>query len=155
LVYGIGEAKLRDFGGQFLAAIAEHAGARGLAMDVQSAPPTRKPALSATQGPTPRQLAIFALFRQELAIEDVMHQSNLARSTVMDHLAGFIRHERPASIQTWVDDATYQRIAEVSRQVGADRLKPIFIALGESIDYDRIRIVLAHLQATQVDPTAG
>jgi ATP-dependent DNA helicase RecQ len=93
-----------------------------------------------------------ALFQQNLAIEDLMHQSNLARSTVMDYLARYISSERPASIRAWVDEETYQRVAEAVRQVGTDRLKPIFIALGEKVGYDLIRLVLAHLATSSGDP---
>ena len=36
-------------------------------------------------------------------IEDVMRQLNLARATVSDYLAEFIRTEKPRSIAEWVD----------------------------------------------------
>jgi hypothetical protein len=42
----------------------------------------------------------------------------------------------------------YQRVvAAAARQCGVERLKPIFIALGEQVSYDDIRLVLAHLSA--------
>ena len=145
LVYGVGEAKLRDFAPQFLRVIAEHGEQRGLARDVQTASPPRKS--EPAKAPSLRQHSMNALFRQELAIEDVMHQANLVRSTVTDYLANYIRSERPASIRTWVDDETYRHIAQTARQVGSDRLKPIFIALGEKVPYDTIRLVVAHLLA--------
>ena len=46
-----------------------------------------------------------------------------------------------------MEERVYQRIAETVRQINTDRLKPIFIALGEQIEYDQIRLVVAHLQA--------
>jgi hypothetical protein len=46
-----------------------------------------------------------------------------------------------------VDRTTYERVAEAARTVGTDRLKPIWLALGEAVDYDEIRLVVAHLQA--------
>jgi ATP-dependent DNA helicase RecQ len=146
LVYGIGEVKLRDFGEAVLRVINEHAKARGLAQDVQAAP-ARKPEPPDPAKRTPRQEALHVLFRKGVSVEEAMLQSGLARSTVMEHLAGFIQLERPKSLRTWVDDTTYQRIVEAARQVGSDRLKPIFIALGEKVDYALIRLVLSHLQA--------
>jgi ATP-dependent DNA helicase RecQ len=151
LVYGVGEAKLRDFAPQFLQVIAEQGKSRGLAMDVPTASQARKPELAGPKPPSMRQYAMNALFRQELAIEDVMHQSGLARSTVMDYLAGYVRMERPATIRPWVDDKTYEHVAEAARQVGTDRLKPIFVALGERVGYDQIRLVLAHLHAREAN----
>ena len=88
----------------------------------------------------------FDLFRQGLVVEDVMHQMSLSRSTVMDYLAQFIRSAKLPSISGWVPDEMYRRVAEAARQNGLDRLKPIFIALGEKVDYDTIRLVVAHLQ---------
>ncbi|HYT94705.1 MAG TPA: helix-turn-helix domain-containing protein, partial [Gemmataceae bacterium] len=66
---------------------------------------------------------------------------------IVDYLTLFIRHERPASIGPWIKDDLYQRIAAAARQVGTERLKPIFLALGEQVPYDDIRLVVAHLQA--------
>jgi hypothetical protein len=91
--------------------------------------------------------AAFALFRQGAVVEDVMHQTGRTRSTVVDYLCSFIRQERPASIRTWVDDAVHHRVAAAAREVGIDKLKPIYLALGEKIGNDEIRLVVAHLQA--------
>ncbi len=146
LVYGVGDAKLREFGAQFLQAINDHSRRRGLAQDVPEAPAARaEEGLPVT--PTARQRALFALFRQGLTVEEVMAREGLARPTVTEYLAAYIRHDRPASVARWVDEPTYQRVAEVVRQVNTDRLKPIFIALEEKVGYDQIRLVVAHLQS--------
>jgi ATP-dependent DNA helicase RecQ len=145
MVYGVGEAKLRDFGPQFLKVINNHVQGRCLTPDV-AVGPVRKVEKPTPEKLTPRQQSLFGLFRQKLVVEDVMQRTGLAKSTVTEHLAGFIRMERPASIRTWVDDTTYQRVAEMVRQLGTDRLKPIFIALGEKVDYNLIRLVVSHLQ---------
>jgi hypothetical protein len=36
-------------------------------------------------------------------------------------------------------------VAEAARQVGTERLKSIFLVLGEKIPYDAIRLVVTHL----------
>jgi ATP-dependent DNA helicase RecQ len=64
---------------------------------------------------------------------------------VLDYLAEFVRTERPKSIAPWVPEDVYHRVAAAARQVGTERLKPIFLALGEKVDYDTIRLVVAHL----------
>jgi ATP-dependent DNA helicase RecQ len=74
-----------------------------------------------------------------------MHQLKRARPTVYDYLTEYVRVERPASVQPWVLDDVYQRVAAAARQVGTERLKPIFLALGQEVDYDTIRVVVAHL----------
>ena len=53
----------------------------------------------------------------------------------------------PASVAAWVDDATYAEVADVAVRVGADRIKPVYDELGGSVDFEAIRVVLAHLRA--------
>jgi len=146
-VYGIGDAKLRDFGNHFLQAMDEHCRGRGLTRD-QAATSVRTPA--APKPPSrlnPLRDRAFDLFRQGAAIEDVMHQTNRSRATVFDYLCDFIREERGVSISAWVPEALCQRIIAAARQLGTERLKPIFIALGEQVPYDDIRAVVTHLTA--------
>jgi ATP-dependent DNA helicase RecQ len=50
-------------------------------------------------------------------------------------------------VAAWIQPDVYQRVAAAARQVGTERLKPIFIALGEQVPYDEIRVVVAHLTA--------
>jgi len=142
-IIGVGDVKLRNFGSHFLPVIAEHCRAHGLAMDVgvPSSPPPlfRESSSSSPPRANPRQVVAFDLFRKETAVEDAMKQMDLKRSTIQGYLEEYIRAERPGSISKWVPDALYQRIAAAARQVGTERLRPIFIALGEKVAYDDIR----------------
>ncbi len=157
-VYGIGDTKLRDFGPRFLDLIRGHAQAHGLLLDLAPAPaprpapgPRPAPVVERDRSrPTAAGLAV-ALFRDKAAVEDVMHQLNRARLTVMDYLAEFIRTERPASIAAWVPDDVYRRVAAAAREVGTERLKPIYLMLGEKVEYDTIRLVVTHLTGVE-DP---
>jgi ATP-dependent DNA helicase RecQ len=145
LVYGIGESKLRDFGERFLQTINEHCQDRGLTRD-QSPTPVQMPAAARPSSrSSPARIRAFELFREGAAVEDVMHQLNRARVTIVDYLCDFVREVRPPSISAWVPDGLCQRIAAAARQVGTERLKPIFIALGEQVSYDEIRLVVTHL----------
>jgi ATP-dependent DNA helicase RecQ len=150
LIYGIGDAKLREYGDRFLQAVIRHSQEHGLSTDVTLPPRPLPPRPSPKPPGEPRQLSplklrAFDLFRQGAVVEDVMHQTQRARSTITDYLAEFIRRERPADIRLWVADDIYERVAAAARQVGRGFLKPIFLALGETISYDDIRLVLAHL----------
>src|SRR5208282_2811171 len=93
----------------------------------------------------PERSLAFKLFRQASSIDDVIHWTGRAKSTVVEYLAEFIRQERPASIDPWVKKDACDQIAWAARRVGSDRLKPIFVALGETVSYDDIKLVLAHL----------
>jgi len=152
-ISGVGDFKLRQYGDKFLGIIRAYCTRKGMPQDA-SPPPAevRKPAPPPQQPEAPVKLSVrhetaFALFRDGAVVEDVMHQMNLSRTTIVDYLRVFIGQERPASIGNWVNDDIYQRVAAAARQVGTERLKPIFLALGEKISYDDIRLVVAHLQA--------
>ncbi|HMC63679.1 MAG TPA: DNA helicase RecQ [Gemmataceae bacterium] len=153
LIYGIGDAKLRDFGARFFDVIAHHCGRRQLTSDnpAASARPREEPRKASIRLNPQRQLA-FDLFRRGAAIEDVMRQTGRSRSTIMGYLAQFIREERSVSIAAWVSEEIYQRVVAAVRQVGTDRLKPIFLALGEQVPYDQIQLVVAHLAAGNTAP---
>jgi ATP-dependent DNA helicase RecQ len=145
LLYGIGDAKLREYGDRFLQIVVRFSQEHALPTDV-ALPPRPPPKPPGEPGQlTVVKVKAFDLFRQGAVIEDVMHQTERARSTINDYLAEFIRRERPPNIKQWIADDVYERVAAAARQVGRGFLKPIFLALGESISYDEIRLVLAHL----------
>jgi len=148
LIYGVGEAKLRDFGATFLKVIGDYCRQHNLRPDNPAAPPRGEPARPAARPNAQRELA-FGLFRQGAVLEDVMHQTSRSRPTVVDYLCDFIRDSRPRSVAAWVPEDHYHRVLAAARQVGTDRLKPIFIACGEKVPYDDIRLVLAHLRASE------
>jgi ATP-dependent DNA helicase RecQ len=138
-VSGVGEVKLRAYGARFLEAIREH-----IAANPAPAPQPR-PAGPSTVSAAARRQTAFALFREKTAIPDAMHQLKLARSTVSDYLTQYILAEKPADISAWVADDVYQEVAAAAKEVGAEKLKPIYLALNEQVPYDDIRLVLAHL----------
>jgi ATP-dependent DNA helicase RecQ len=155
-ISGVGDTRMSNFGARFLAAIREHCQTHNVAADVTPPPPSAplfaEPAPAAERAPaSPRvnlvQMQAFDLFRQGAVIEDVMHQTGRKRATVVDYLSDFIRAEKPESIAAWVPDTLYHRIQSTARLVGTDKLKPIFLALGEKVDYDDIRLVVAHMLA--------
>ncbi len=147
LVYGIGDAKLREYGEQFLKLITDYGDEHGVALDVHHpaahAPAAATPAASSR--PNPQRDLARELFRQGVAVDEVARRTGRSPSTVLEYLAEWIREAKPAAIDAWVAPAVYQRVASAARLVGLERLKPIFIALGEQVPYETIRLVVAHL----------
>jgi hypothetical protein len=72
-------------------------------------------------------------------------QMDRSPNTVLQYLVEFIRAEKPANVDFWVKPEVYSRVAEAAHRVGLGLLKPIFFALDETVPYDQIRIVVAHL----------
>ena len=144
LIYGIGDTKLREFGAQFLNEIHDYGRQHELSYDNPSLS-RRTPEIKPSSRPNPTRQQCYDLFRKGQSIAAVAQQLERAATTVLQYLEQFIREERPASIDAWVKPETYASIADAARQTGGDRLKPIFLHLGEKVPYDLIRLVVAHL----------
>jgi len=147
-IYGVGEAKLEEFGRPILELIAEYCQEKGVSADAEGTDDLRR---SPSRTPMPARLsaqreAAIEAFRRGESIETAMQLSNRARATVTDYLAQYISEQRPASITRWVTDETYAEVAAAAGQCGTDRLKPIRDLLGERVSYDDIKLVLAHLE---------
>ncbi len=144
LVYGIGDAKLREYGDLILTKLRAYCADRGLPMD-QAARPPRRDQPAKVSPPTGSRAVAFDLFREKVAVEDVMDRTSRTHSTVMDYLADFIRQENVEDISAWVPKPLYDQVAAAARRVGTDRLKPLFEELREKVPYDIIRLVVAHM----------
>jgi ATP-dependent DNA helicase RecQ len=144
-VSGVGETKLRKFGDQFLEVILSYSRQHELPLDNPAGAVVFEERPRGLSRPNPQRTQAFELFRKGASLEKVMAQIGRARSTVAEYLCDFIREEQPPSVAPWVHDELYQRIAAVSRQFGTEKLKPLYVALGEKIAYEDIKIVLTHL----------
>jgi ATP-dependent DNA helicase RecQ len=148
-VRGVGEKKLADHGESFVERIVAYCRANQVPMDVQLetvVETARQPARAKSKGPSMAGVGSFKLFREGLSVQQVAQQMNRATSTVHGYLAQFIQHENITDPSRWVDAATAQRVAELARQVGTRRLKPIFELLDGQVTYEQIRIVVLCLE---------
>jgi ATP-dependent DNA helicase RecQ len=151
-IYGIGATKLLDFGGRFLQLLDAHCRRHSLSRDNAPAPLRAPEPPRVSSRPNPQRELALSLFRKGTALDEVARQTGRERSTLYGYLEEYLRAERPASIAPWIAEGLYQRIAAAARRVGLDRLKPIYLALGEKVSYDDIRIVRAHLLALRQAP---
>jgi ATP-dependent DNA helicase RecQ len=148
-ISGVGDVKLNDFGSRFLTAIDTHCQKYNLARDVAApAAPLPEATRSGSARSNPQRDLAFELFATGATLDQVAEQTERSHGTVVDYLCDFIRDTKPASTAPWVSEDVYHQVTHAARQVGSDRLKPIFLALGEQVPYDVIRIVLARMQAT-------
>jgi ATP-dependent DNA helicase RecQ len=154
-VRGIGSRKSEEFGSKVLAHIRDFCDREGLALDARTGSRPRE--LPEASRPTTGASAAAPHFRRGTSVEDVCKIMERKSSTVWGYLEEYIRHERPASVEPWIDRATYDRVIEAQARVGGRLLRPIFEALRggpegdeplKEVPYERIRIVLAHHQST-------
>ena len=111
-------------------------------------PPTglAQPAAPAVSRPGVTKSLAMSLFGNGQTIAEVSRQTGRAVSTISEYLAEFILAERPDSIEIWVPESEYQRVAAAIKRHGSQRMKPIFSALNQAVPYNQIRAVAVHLQ---------
>jgi ATP-dependent DNA helicase RecQ len=152
LCYGIGENKLKEFAARVLPVIADYCKTKGIESDRMTTPSSSAPRAPAGEArpvtirPNAPKEQALAMFRKNASIDEVVAATGRARATITEYLAGFIEAERPASIAHWVPAEVYAQVREAARTAGTAALKPIFLALGEKVPYDQIRLVVAHLR---------
>lgn len=155
LVRGVGERKCQDLGLELVAVVEAYCREHGLECDI--APPEFGAGLpTPPQRTNPAKEQAFALFAQGTDIDRVAEAIGRARSTATGYLAEYIALRRPERLDVWVDRPTYDRIAVAAVTSEDGRLKPLFDQLGGEVPYDVLRLVLAHLQATDTSrPTTS
>ncbi len=149
-VKGVGEKKLQDFGETFVDCIVKFCRQENVDMDVDvrvaAALPT--PRVESDSGPSMAATRVFGLFRQGLSVNEIAKQIQRVPSTVHGYLIDYLQHEKVTDPSPWIESEVADRIATAASEVGCDRLKPIFDALGQAVDYDSIRIVVTCLKNT-------
>jgi ATP-dependent DNA helicase RecQ len=147
-IYGVGAQKQEQFGAQFTLEIAEWCETNGLehdlAAEVGSIPKVQPPKPIGSQLNS-KSSVYFELFDQGLTIDEVCVQLDRAQSTVSGHLIKFIELRKIDDASTWVPAERVVKIEQAIRQLGGERLKPIFEALNKEASWADIRIVLACL----------
>ncbi|MEZ6057186.1 MAG: DNA helicase RecQ [Planctomycetaceae bacterium] len=155
LVNGVGKKKLDDFGDEFTEVIRAYCEQHQVTTDVEIGPTTDdppRPAVPRESGGSPRPastaLANFPLFEQGLSVAEVAEKKGLKESTVWGHLRSYVDFANITDPTPWVLPEVAARVEEAILEVGAERLKPIFIKLNDDVPesewvrYDAISIVL-------------
>jgi len=148
-VHGVGAQKAEQYGAVFTAEIARHCAEKQLLADVpiaeEAAPVVALEAFTAA-GKSASKLAAEALFREGQSIDEVVQKTGRARSTVTEYLAEFLSEQGQLTPEPWLDLETFATIAAAAKEVGVERLKPIFDQLNGLIGYDQIRLAVACLR---------
>ena len=151
LINGVGQKKLEDFGEAFLSVIVSHCEACDVALDVKPAPPSSEAAQAKL--PSKSALAAFPHFDAGLSVADAAKALGRAESTTAGYLHEYVRHQKIVDYTRWVDQETGTKVEAAIESVGAGPLKPIFLALNEEVDYNKIRIVQSCLENRQAATT--
>jgi RecQ family ATP-dependent DNA helicase len=93
--------------------------------------------------------ATFALYEQDLTIEEIAEMRGLTVQTIEKHLADGLIEGREFDISKYVPDEDRALIERAIAQHGAERLRPLRDALPARINYRMIRFVVADQQRTR------
>jgi len=127
-VTGVGDAKNKKYGRQFLAVIKTH-------LEEQKA---KKRSKASTEEKT------LALLKNELSVEDIAEQRNLSTTTIYGHLIKLHQSGHAIDLSGYITPEEIQVIVK-AKQASApneDALKPVFEYLKEEIPYWKIKMGL-------------
>ena len=150
---GVGSSKLSLYFMPFTEEIALFCEQRGLKMGIElpQAPkpePTEKREVAPRASITPSSQITRAFYVQGLTIEEIAEKRGMARSTVLSHITELLEAGERLNIERIVPAERFQKIEDVIREVGDERLKPIKEVLGDEYSYDEIRLVRAALKVS-------
>ena len=139
-ISGVGESKVQQHGDDFIAAIRDHAPARGanLPSGVVGAPRPRT-------GQT--HLQTLELVREGSNISEIAAARGISQQTVLTHFERLMDEGESFDITHLLPPQhRYVRIAHALRNTEGGRLKPVVDRLGGGYSYEELRLVRLHLR---------
>jgi ATP-dependent DNA helicase RecQ len=146
-ISGVGEKKLREFGGIFLGEIAAHLqmNARQIFADDSFIAPTAPPPMRSSLGDSARET--LRRFRSGHSVEQIARERGVTTGTILGHLAEGVERGEPVDLQEIFTVAELAEIAAAFGRNGFGALGPVFESLGGKIDYGRLRLFRAAANA--------
>ena len=139
-IRGVGQSKLDQYGDPFLAAIRDHAAARG------ASPPG-----GMIGAPRPRtgqtHMQTLELVRDGSNVAEIAATRGISQQTVLTHLERLMDQGESFDITHLLPPQhRYVRIAHALRTTEGGRLKPVADRLGGGFSYEELRLVRLHLR---------
>ncbi len=155
-IKGVGEAKIRQFGDQFISAIAAHA-ASGESPKATQASRQKRPGANGLSSSASRDggrpargqtyIDTRELLRQGMNVAEIASRRGLAQSSVLGHIEHLVEAGEKLDLLHVIPEARrYQRIAWAFRQANSDKLKQVRDLLGERYSYEELRLVRLHMR---------
>ena len=151
-IKGVGDAKLQQFGGQFIAAIADHAAESEPAASAND----QFQAISATKPEPPlgdTYTRTADLVREGFNVAEIAAQRGIAQQTVLTHLERLVEAGETFDIlHLMPPERKYRRIVHAFRAVNSDRLSSVMEWLGGGCSYEELRLVRLHVRMSSQEP---
>ncbi|MBN3958331.1 DNA helicase RecQ [Nostoc sp. NMS8] len=132
---GVGSHKLSQYGDKFLTEIRAYRQEKGLLDPPQV---NFTPSISL---PSDTEIFTFQLHKQGLSVDEIAKKRNIRPTTIIRHLADLIEKNQSVDLNQLVSLEHQQKIWQVLEVLGDISLTPIREQLGESYNFDEIRLV--------------
>jgi ATP-dependent DNA helicase RecQ len=144
-IYGIGRKKLETYGQAFLEVIQAYCKPRGLG---ENPKPQKKAVAPPRQYELkPRELLVGEKYNAGETVADLAVEFQVQPGTILEHLTRYalkgnrLCRGEDLSSYTTLNPAEQKTVLAAFSQAGAERLKPVFEALNETVNYDELKIL--------------
>ena len=139
-ISGVGSAKLEQFSGPFLEAIAEHAAINRSTTEEDGN--SRKDSRGPRKLPGPTLEETKGLLQQGLCVAEISERRGLARSTITGHLEQLVTSGEELDLDHLMPSPErFEKIESAFQQIGTQYLAPVWESLGEDYSYDELALV--------------
>jgi ATP-dependent DNA helicase RecQ len=144
-VSGVGQAKLRNYGADFLEVICAYCQGRGIAEDFDE---TAEPPVQAKKkGISMRAQLVGDAYNAGAKIQDLMFQYDVQMGTILNHLENYraaghaIRPAVELETEIKLSPGQQKQVFEAFVELGDAMLKPIFDKLNGTVSYEDLKII--------------
>ena len=145
-ISGFGDARIEQYGQQFLDIILAYSGETGLSSLIHEKSPKRE--RKERTGPAKKKgdthAESFRMFREGRTIAEIAKERNLAASTIETHLTRFVRWG-DIKIEDLVSREKLVLIEAALTDFKGSSITPVKQQLGDDISFGEIRLVMASL----------
>ncbi|MCH8309389.1 MAG: helix-turn-helix domain-containing protein, partial [Chloroflexi bacterium] len=152
---GVGDTKLREFGGSFLTTIQDYCRLHDLEDKLAQNPTSRtirrrsEPSSTRNSNGSPKTLGeTRKLAGQGMSLPEIAEHRQLSKSTIISHIARLLK----SGERSWIENLLpaqprIDAIKSAFDQHGYNLLSPVREFLGEDYTYDELRLVRAYLNS--------
>jgi ATP-dependent DNA helicase RecQ len=153
-ISGVGARKLAQYGEMFTGEIRAFRAETGMSVLTESEPTPPMPAPRARKSDVSHtHLETLDFYQRGLSLADIAEKRSMRESTIFDHLLKLMECGYEVQIDRIVDPVKAIAIEQAIQAVGADRLTPIKVHLGDDYSYEEIKIVRARMNTPTLPST--
>jgi ATP-dependent DNA helicase RecQ len=148
-IHGVGRAKSKKYGADFLDVIIEYSQQHDLKERSKSAQPKNRP-VKKTLSKKSRPYEVGQMFRDGRSVKDIASHFDVKDGTVISNLVKFVKAGESLPNDHLLDisslnKAEMKQVRKAFDNHGHELLRPVFDELDEAIPYDELRIVQLYL----------